>query len=96
MGRMTSISRQVLLVWLLALSLLGVQLVQQSGLHDHSQDVVDCALCHFDSFDHQLPNIVERPFHETGISEPVFVHHSAYFSPQYSPYLGRSPPLFFI
>jgi hypothetical protein len=89
---MINLSRQFLLVWLLALSLLGVQLVQHSGLHDHSQHVVDCALCHFDSFDHQLSGIVESFLPEAGAPEQIFIPAPAYLSPQYSLYLGRSPP----
>jgi hypothetical protein len=93
---MINLSRQLLLVWLLAVSLLSVQLIQQSGLHDHSEHFVDCALCHFDSFDHQLPGIVKSSLQEAGAPEQIFIRQSAYLSLQYSPYLGRSPPQFLI
>lgn len=84
--------RQVLLIALMAFTLAGVQLLQSSPLHDHTQHTVDCALCHLQLGDdtvvrHQLmvPFISVAAPAVAGL--PVFYHSS---SP--SPYQGRAPP----
>lgn len=93
---MMKLSRKLLLVWVMALSLLGVQLIQHSALHDHSQHVVDCALCHFDSHDHVLPVLSEINLAEPGIAEQIHTPQTHYLSKNHTPYQGRSPPHFLI
>jgi hypothetical protein len=84
--------RQWLLVALMAITLVGVQVVQASPLHDHTQHSVDCALCHLQlnsdgvaeltlTFDYLAPAVryaqLLREFYS--FSNP-------------SPYQGRAPP----
>tara|TARA_R100001163_G_C5060226_1_gene197002 strand:+ start:1662 stop:1943 length:282 start_codon:yes stop_codon:yes gene_type:complete len=93
---MLRFSSKLLVVWLLSLSLLGVQLVQHSALHDHTQHVVDCALCHFDNHGHALPLANIAPDFGKTDTEKVSYQQSFTLSLQYNPYQGRSPPTFFI
>jgi hypothetical protein len=85
--------RTFIKISLITLALIGVQVIQASPLHDHSDHVVDCGLCHFSSteitFDDSpviTPSINPRniavPRTETVVSE------SARLS-----YQGRAPPL---
>ena len=89
---MIKLSKQKLLVLFLAFTLLGVQLVQNSPLHDHIQHQVDCVLCHFDSYDQ---GIVTQTF--TNPFEAKLIHFNViaeqvYFASHYPSYQGRSPP----
>lgn len=87
--------RQILLIALMAFTLAGAQLAQNSPLHNHAQHTVDCALCHLQLGDDVLvryqfvpafaPNgapaeLAPAPFHS--LSSP-------------SPYQGRAPPPLF-
>lgn len=84
--------RRILLIALMAFTLIGVQLVQSSPLHDHTQHSVDCALCHLHFGDDAL---VQR-----NMSVAVIAHsvpYAQYLREFYSfnnpsPYQGRAPP----
>ena len=52
-----ALTRQLLTVLLLILTLLGVQVVQASPLHDHSTHVIDCGLCHFSASECAIDDI---------------------------------------
>ena len=86
-------SRQLAAVLFLALSLLGVQAIQGSVLHDHQQHSVDCALCHFhlgDDTEHppRPPAPVASTPHVVAIGDII-----APEAPAGSPYKSRAPPL---
>jgi hypothetical protein len=87
--------RQILLIALMALMLVGVQLVQSSPLHDHSQHTVDCALCHLQLSDdtlvrHQFMVPISITTAPIAVVLPIF-----YVSSSPSPYQGRAPPRLF-
>ncbi len=90
---MIKFSRQLLTVWLLAITLLGVQVVQHSAIHDHAQNIVDCGLCHIDGHDEGLT----APLTDLSFGEQITVYQKTitllYLTPFYHPYQGRSPPL---
>ncbi len=89
---MIKLSKQTFLVWFLAFTLLGVQAVQSSPIHDHIQHQVDCVLCHFDSHDQGLVvQVFEKPFDLNIVLFSVFSQQD-YFSSYYHSYQGRSPP----
>lgn len=89
---MIKLSQQKLLVWFLAFTLLGVQAVQNSPIHDHVQHQVDCALCHFDSHDQAIvAQTFVKPF-EAKIIYFIEFAEQGYFSSLYPSYQGRSPP----
>jgi hypothetical protein len=84
--------RQILLIALMAFTLAGVQLIQSSPLHDHTQHTVDCALCHLQLGDdtlvrHQLMVPFVAVAAPAATALPVF-----YFVSSPSPYQGRAPP----
>lgn len=84
--------KQLFLVALLSLTLVGMQALQESPWHDHSHHVVDCALCHLQFYDAAVPS-TERGFEQ---SARHAVLHSTFedsiFSRTTSPYQGRAPP----
>lgn len=87
--------RQVLLIVLMAFTLVGVQLVQVSPLHDHTQEKVDCALCHLQFSDdalvqHRLTLPFSAAATQVGATLPRF-----YAASSPSPYQGRAPPRLF-
>lgn len=94
MFRMTHLLRKRILIALLMLGLLGVQLLQNSSIHEHNQHVVDCALCHFDTHHYGLSVIAESFEAEAGLVERVYSPQLTFLSRQYSPFQGRSPPNF--
>jgi len=86
--------RTFIRISLITLALVGVQVIQASPLHDHSDHVVDCGLCHFsfseiavdDSPASTLTNIPRHyavPDAVRVASEPVRLA-----------YQGRAPPRF--
>ena len=84
-------SRRLLLLLVLSFTLLGVQLVQDSALHNH-QHAVDCALCHVhlsDDSEHSpsltLAVSARPPFQPAAVILAVSVERS-------SPYQSRAPP----
>ncbi len=84
--------RKALLIALMAFTLVGVQLIQSSPLHDHTQDTVDCALCHLQLSDDTL---VHHQFivPVKVASAPVAAALSRFYScSSPSPYQGRAPP----
>jgi len=84
--------RRLLLLVLLSFTLLGVQLVQNSPLHNHLQHTVDCALCHFQlSDDTEHSPQVQLAFEE-GHHYEVPAATRAAFDHDPSPYQGRAPP----
>ncbi len=82
------------LIALLAFTLVGVQLMQNSPWHDHAREVVDCALCHLQTLgddteiDHNLPLPVAD-----AQAVVVLLVIATPASPSPSPYQGRAPPL---
>jgi hypothetical protein len=91
-GSLLTHYRRLLLLLLLSVMLLGVQLVQESPLHHHTQHTVDCALCHFqlsDDSEHspQLHLFVAPQRPHLG---PVAVATPFDLTP--APYQSRAPP----
>ena len=83
---------RLLLISLMAFTLIGVQLVQASPLHQHTQHSVDCALCHLqfsDDAEIQYQNVITRLAAITLKIVPASTFYS-FISP--SPYQGRAPP----
>jgi hypothetical protein len=87
---------RLLLISLLAFTLIGVQVLQASPVHQHTQHSVDCALCHLQLSDdaevhHQ--NVIVRLLQTT--FKPV--QPATYFTPlSPSPYHGRAPPFYLL
>jgi len=88
----SSYFRRLILLSLMTLTLLGVQLIQDSVLHHHTQHTVDCALCHFqlsDDSEFAAPPLLtgySRFFTSPAASAQPFISHHI------SPYQGRAPP----
>ncbi len=83
---------RLLLISLMAFTLIGVQLVQASPLHQHAQHSVDCALCHLqlsDDAEIQYQNVITRLL---TIALKVVPASTFYSSISPSPYQGRAPP----
>ncbi len=85
--------RTFIKISLITLALIGVQVIQASPLHDHSNHVVDCGLCHFSSTEIAIedspvvtPSTTPRYF-----SVPRTINITAK-SIRLS-YQGRAPPL---
>jgi hypothetical protein len=86
---------QIRHAWLIALMVFvlgGLQIVQASPLHDHSQHTVDGGLCHVPLGDGALPTVLPG-------SIPVFQNFPRFYlvvlAPSQgnpSPYQGRAPP----
>ena len=87
--------RSYLLIALMALTLVGVQFLQSSPLHDHTQHSVECAVYHLSFSDDAL---FDRNVAVAAIARSV--PYSQYLQDFYSfgnpsPYQGRAPPLAF-
>jgi hypothetical protein len=84
---------RLLLISLMAFSLIGIQVLQVSPLHQHAEHSVDCALCHLQLSDdaeiqHQhVITRIARAVIKTATASPFY----SSLSP--SPYQGRAPPL---
>jgi len=86
---------QIRHAWLIALMVFvlgGLQVVQASSLHDHSQHTVDCGLCHVPLGDGAAPSELVG-----SISAPLnfplfFLVVLAIPQGNPSPYQGRAPP----
>jgi hypothetical protein len=84
--------RHFLLIALMAFTLVGVQLIQSSPLHDHTQHTIDCALCHLQLSDDTLVRhqfVVPYAVASAPVATALAIFHPA-SSP--SPYQGRAPP----
>jgi len=84
---------RLLLISLMAFTLIGVQALQASPLHQHAQHSVDCALCHLqlsDDAEIQYQNVITRLIQTTFKTRPPGTFYT-FLSP--SPYQGRAPPL---
>lgn len=80
------------LIALMLFVLAGVQVIQASPLHDHSQHSVDCALCHVPLADDPSGQRGIAPeFHATAAVVPAALHRF-FSSTNPSPYQGRAPP----
>ena len=81
---------------LLVLTLLGVQVIQHSPLHDHNDhDVVDCGLCHFDSASKVTLEKSPLPeLEQTGFLYQEETQHFA-LSKYFSFSQARAPPAIF-
>jgi hypothetical protein len=78
---------------LLAFTLFGVQVLQESPLHDHAQETVDCALCHLQHLgdDSEVAHVMPAV---DVVAQAVISHASHAILPSVnpSPYHGRAPP----
>lgn len=83
------------LISLLAFTLFGVQVLQESPLHDHAQETVDCALCHLQHLgdDSEIPHVL-APLDRATQAVPGIAAHAVLPSISPSPYRGRAPPAF--
>ncbi|MDR0781810.1 MAG: hypothetical protein LBF16_14155 [Pseudomonadales bacterium] len=84
--------RRLLLLLLLSVTLLGVQLVQDSPLHQHTQHTVDCALCHFQLSDDSEHSPQWHVFVAPQCPQLGLVAVVAAFDPTPTPYQSRAPP----
>ena len=88
--------RQLLTILMLTLTLVGVQVVKASPLHDHLSHVAGCVFCHGDA-------------NEAGLISPTSTLNTNKFKQAFIPYPSqplvshtdfsfhsRAPPLFFI
>lgn len=85
--------RQLLLISLMAVALIGVQLVQASPLHEHASHSVDCALCHLQLSDDALFQSARDPASVAPgtYRYPPLKNFANLRNP--SPYQGRAPPM---
>lgn len=81
--------------WLIALMVFvlgGLQVIQASPLHDHSQHTVDCGLCHVPIGDGVAPSdpaaVIPAPQNAPSFALLVLITPAR--NP--SPYQGRAPP----
>jgi len=85
-------TRQLLTIFLMLLTLSGMQFVQASPLHDHTSHLTGCALCHFDGAQAIQAAL---PAHEP-VTEPVCHQRARTLSSpcrnQFSPVQSRAPP----
>jgi hypothetical protein len=84
---------QVMLISLMAFTLIGVQALQASPLHQHAQHSVDCALCHLqlsDDAEIHYQYVITRLAQTAVKALPASIFYT-FLSP--SPYQGRAPPL---
>jgi len=85
--------QQIFTICLLTLSLLGVQVIQASPLHDHGDHVVGCALCHFDNTETALPTTAQpQPRFDNKAIYAVADSHFIVFLP-YQSFQSRAPPV---
>ena len=84
--------RQFLLIALMAFTLVGVQLVQSSPLHNHAQHTVDCALCHLQLGDDTLVRHSFAAPSRIDSGPPALAPATFYVSSYPAPYQGRAPP----
>jgi len=89
--------KKILLLSLLAFTLLGVQAIQNSPLHDHAHHmhVLDCGLCHFSLTDYGSIDAGSQLDIEQAATAYATALRTFYSFRSYSPYQGRSPPAFF-
>ncbi len=89
---MVKLSKQIFLVWLLSLTLVSVQLIQFSPIHDHGTDVTNCALCHFD-FNEFIASDKNINFSfEKNPPSRIDLKNLLLTPSLYYPYQERSPP----
>jgi hypothetical protein len=91
-GPLLSHYRRLLLLLLLSFTLLGVQLVQDSPLHHHTQGSVDCALCHFQLSDDSEHSPQLHAFVAPQRSHQAPPTVTAVFDLAPAPYQSRAPP----
>jgi len=88
--------RQLLSILMLTLTLVGVQVVKASPLHDHLSHVAGCVFCHGDANEAGLisptSTLNTNKFKQACIPYPSqsLVSHTDFF------FHSRAPPLFFI
>jgi hypothetical protein len=84
---------RLLLISLMAFTLVGIQVIQASPLHQHAEHSVDCGLCHLQLSDdaeihHQhVITRIQRALLKAISASPFY----SFVNP--SPYQGRAPPL---
>ncbi len=84
---------RIRLIALMALMLLGGQLLQHSPLHNHSHEVVDCAMCHLQSLGDDTEH--EQAINLPAVAATAVLATASIASPLIafaSPYQGRAPP----
>jgi len=84
--------RHALLIALMALTLFGAQLAQNSPLHHHTQHSVDCALCHLQLTDDVLVHVQVALTVVPGAAPATVAPPQFYSFSSPSPYQGRAPP----
>jgi len=89
----SSYLRRLVLLSLMTLTLLGVQLLQDSVLHQHTQHTVDCALCHFQLSDDSETVSAPVLTVQARLVEASLPPQQLFPSTFISPYQGRAPPL---
>ncbi|MBT6042362.1 MAG: hypothetical protein HOH14_02580 [Gammaproteobacteria bacterium] len=84
--------QQIFTICLITLSLLGVQVIQASPLHDHGDHVVDCALCHFDNTEDALLTTAQpQPRFDSNAIYSVADNNFIVLLPHHS-FQSRAPP----
>ena len=88
-----NMTRQLLAVALITLTLAGIQVVQASPLHDHVSHFNGCALCHFSGTEAVIPATpvtLDIPIGRSHQPVPVITLHDT-SSP--SSFRSRAPPV---
>jgi hypothetical protein len=84
--------RPLLLIGLMAGLLLGVQLLQASPLHQHTQHAVECTLCHLQAGDTALLQQAPALPFVAGTAPSGTLLVAFAISTTTSPYQSRAPP----
>ena len=84
--------RHIFTLCLLTLTLVGVQALQASPLHDHATHVVDCGLCHFNATESAVEESPTTGFTLDAASYVLNQAVTATYPKTHSPFLGRAPP----
>jgi hypothetical protein len=96
MSRFREQFARLLVISLMAFTLIGVQVLQASPLHQHTQHSVDCGLCHLqlsDDAEIHYQNVIVRLLQTAfKVVQPA----SFYTSLSPSPYQGRAPPFYIL
>ncbi len=90
------LARRYGLIALMLFVLAGVQVIQASPLHDHTQHSVDCGLCHVPVADSCTAPRGIVPEFEGGHALLPCRAASFHGSHNPSPYQGRAPPAFLL
>ncbi|HWK55129.1 MAG TPA: hypothetical protein VNR18_12210 [Hyphomicrobiales bacterium] len=85
--------RRLVLLLLMTFTLMGVQLAQNSVLHQHAQHSVDCALCHFQLGDDIDVDVQPQPASTLVWHSPLLPANTPLpLTPRIVHYHSRAPP----